>query len=266
MPMPNLMELFGRKPDAPAPVAEPVPVAQTASPESVLANKTIPSSETGKSDGSLKAIPAAGEGDKSPLANFDGLWDPLDPKLAKETPSLKPNWNIDPAKIREGASKMNFAGAVPTAVMDKAIAGDKSAFAQAINLAAQAGFAKSAETTANLIQTALERQEEVFTNHVMPKLLREHNISNTIRADNPIFQNPAVAPVLAALEQQLTVKNPTSTPEDISRMAKEYLGGMAELVATANGQQIVAAVDPTKATKSKRETDWSKYFAPTAAT
>lgn len=263
----NLMELFGRRVEA-APAPQQVTLVNAdgsqvtpPTPDSVNTNTTVPNDGTGKSDGKIAAFPATAEGEASPLENYKDLWQAPDPTKAVKKPSLAPDFNIDSKTIRENASKINFASVVPGAILDKAIAGDKAAFLQAMNLTAQAGFAKAAEMSAGLTHAALTKQSEAFETHVMPDILRRHNISNQVRADNPIFENPAVTPLLTMLESQLTTKYPAASAEEITRMSKEYLGGFSEEYLKGVGKQVVAAPTADSSKKGKRDTDWTSYFA-----
>lgn len=266
----NLMELFGRRPEpvqqqsvqqqviAPDGTAQQVPPVVT----SADGNTTIPNGNTGVSDGSLKAIPKAGEGEASPLENYKDLWQAPDPTKTPAKPSLAPNFNIDQKVIRENAAKINFASVIPAAILDKALSGDKASFLSALNTVAQAGFARAAEMSAGLTHAALSKQAEVFETTYAPEMFRRHNISQEIRADNPIFSDPAVAPILTMLETQLATKYTTETPQRISEMAKEIVEGMSETVLRGQGKIITDAPDPKAVAKGKRgETDWTNYFS-----
>ena len=223
-------------------------------------NITVPNNNTFKSDGSIAAIPPAATGDASPLANFKDLWET--PKDAQGNPivqtkaSLVPTINPDPAKIQESASKIDFTKLIPADVQAKALAGDSTAFMQAINAASQATLAHTTQLTAQIVKEALTQQATAFEARAAD-ILRTERVSNTIQADNPLFTNPATAPMLRMVEQQFMAKNPTASPAEISQMAKAYVAGFAEEAVKASGKVITEA--PKAPANTPVTEDWEKF-------
>jgi hypothetical protein len=232
------------------------PVAPTITPAGNATNTTVPGASTPASNGSLPAIPAVSTGEASPLDGFQKLWQ-------KEDTDAKPvswttNVTADPAKLKEVAAQADFVKQIDPAVMQQAAKGDPTALATAINLAAQAGFAQSAAATAGIVENALATQAANFRDVVVPDILRRNAISQEVRADNPLFQNPAVAPLLQSVESQMATKYPNSTPSQISQMAKDYLTGFSKELLGANGMEVTQR-SATPAV-SRGDTDWEKYF------
>lgn len=261
--MPSVMEMFRNVVGLPVTTASTVQPAAVVDPASVIANTTVPSSATAKSDGSLGAIPAAGEGDKSPLDKFSELWQ-IDPNVPKQKTAaeLVPKFKVDPKALSEAAATIDFTKALDPALLTKAAGGDATALAAVVNAAAQAGYAQATGTTAGLINEALSSQAKTFNEEVMPAVLRKHNITNALKADNPTFSDPAAAPLISMVEQQLTIKYPKASPAEISAHAKDFLAGFAESVVTANGSTIVKPAVEKPGTK-RGITDWTSYFGET---
>lgn len=260
MPLPSIMELFGRKPAVEVPPAGEVKTQEQ--------NPTVPSDKTVKADGTgPAAIPKAGEGEKSPLENYAKLWetDPNAPKAA----SLVPDFQVDPAKLLKAAQTIDFGKVIPADVLDKAAKGDSAALSQAITSAAQAGYAQSAAATAAIVKQALTDQAKVFKDSVMPQILREHASSRSISTDNPLLDNPALKPMVDSARAAILAKNPTASPEEIAKQTSGLFTGMMQEMAKAAGLELV---DPTKNDGSSgqqgmkgKETDWSKFFGESPA-
>lgn len=212
-------------------------------------NPTIPGSDLKTSDGSHPAFPAVEDG-KSPLDSYADLWQPL--KDAKPAPSIMPTFTMDPAKIREVAGKVDFTREIKPEDMANALKGDAAAFANVINQAAQAGFAHSTMATGTIVRDALKQQAETFYKDVMPDMFKRNAISNSVNETNPAFSNPAMAPIVKAVEQQVIAKYPQASPAEITKHAQTILAGMSEAVITGSGRQVV---DP------KSQTDQSSRFA-----
>lgn len=212
------------------------------------------------------AIPKAAEGDKSPLEGYEKLWE-TDPN-AKKAPSLTPTFTADPAKLMEAARTIDFAKVIDPEVLAKAVAGDAAAFSQAINSAAQAGYAQSAHATTKIVEQALTQQAKMFKEEIMPAILREHSISTAVASDNAIFENPAVKPIVEMATAQLSAKYPNASAADIKKHAQEYFMGFAKELATAGGMTMEKTLDPAAGMKLgvREPQDWAKYFGVEAPT
>lgn len=247
-----LMDIFNSFRAAPQPGPAGQPPTQAAA---ITANTTIPGATTPASDGSMPAIPAAGKGDKSPLSGYADLWQASDNDARPI--DWKPNIKADPVKVKAAAEALDFTSQIPAELMLTASKGDPAALARVMNLSAQGGFAKATETTAAIVNEALEKQGLKYKEEIIPAILKDFSTSQAVRADQPLYENPAAAPMLSLVENQLKIKYPTASPAEISAKAKEYVNQFAEVVVTSNGQQVTAPVKPAA---HKQEQDWDKFF------
>lgn len=243
----SVMDMFKSKPAAPKVDGAPA------------ANPTVPSDGTPQSDGKgPKAIPAAGTDDASPLAGYKDLWEHAD--TDGKPIALVPPLEADPAKLLAAAKTVDFTKTMNPELLEKAAKGDAAALSQVVNEAAQAGYAQSAMATTKILEAALAKQADMFKTTVMPEILRRNNIGNALRADNPLFDNPAVKPLLEGLEARLVVKYPTDTPEQLNIRAKEIFLGMSEELVKASGRQIVDAGVNSSGVKEEKAFDWEAHF------
>lgn len=254
----SIMSIFA----TPKPATEPPkPVVDPSK-----SNATIPGSQA-TSDGSVPAIPKAGEGDKSPLEKYKDIWD-IDPKAVKPktADALAIPIKADPAKLLETARGIDFLKTVNQDNLKKALEGDNAALIGVINEAAQAGYAQSALGTTNLIKAALSEQARVFKEEVMPEVLRRHDISRSTPADNQVLQSPTVKPLLSMVETQLANKNPGASADEISRTAREFITDFSQEILKANGMTVTpktadgAAGGKNGAGGKSGETDWGAFF------
>lgn len=255
-------------PNVGAPNSTPgaVPNNGQTAPNSQTTNPTVPSSSTVRSDGSVPSIPKVETtGPTSPLANYADLWK-VDPPAAgsnpQQRPSLVPQMNIDAGKIMEAARGMDFTKGIDADILGRAAKGnDAEALAQLISSVAQNAYAQSALATTNIVRSAMEIQDRNFNQHVMPSVLRKFAVSSAV-AENPMAGIPAAAPMLQALETQLSTKYPQASPAEIKQHAATYLEGFAQEVVRANGGTIVPKDNPNGNPLGARtsETDWEQYF------
>lgn len=224
---------------------------------SAAANPAVPSAATPASDGSqAAAIPPAGKGEASPLENYQKLWDKADTDPKPLDPVVR--FNADPAKVMQAAQQIDITKAIDPALLARVNAGnDPAALVELINKSVQVGIAHSTQSTTGIVNEALKQQNDKYTNDIIPEILRRERIQNTTRADNPLFTNPAVAPIMSMVESQLMIKFPTASPAEISEKAKEYIGGLGSAVLESQG--LVASAKPVATTAVGGVEDWSKW-------
>lgn len=222
-------------------------------------NPTVPSSATPASDGknAPAAFPAVQEGEKSPLENFQKLWDKADTDAKPIDPAV--SFNADPVKVMAAAKQIDITKGIDPALLARVNAGnDSAALVELVNQSVQIGIAHATTSTTGIVNEALKQQSAKYEKEVIPEILRRNNIQNTNRAADPLFQNPAVAPMLAMAEQQLMIKYPTASAAEISEKAKEYIGGFAGAVAESRGMEMR---DKPKAATSGSGgiSDWTEW-------
>lgn len=268
--LPNLMELFR----TPAPAA-PLTAAQRAAagnnndgsnPAGNLPgpdnNNTVPSGNTPASDGSIKAIPAAGEGEASPLSQYQKMWEA--PSGAPNPADLVPAINADPAKMLEAARTIDFTKQMDPALLEAASKGDAGALAKIINSSAQNGYAAAAGATVNIVKAALGEQAKQFENKYAPAMLRRSDIQGAVTESVSLANDPAAAPIISALTAQLSNSFPQATATEISAHVSNYMKEFSQKVVEANGGKIQSREDLALrpgGSLSRTEPDWESYFA-----
>lgn len=224
-------------------------------------NTTLPGSVATElnSDGTVKAIPATATEEKSPLEGYKDLWEKND-KDGKD-PTLALDFNIDPKKILEQASKINVLSSVNKELLEKAKGGDQEALIQVISQAGQLGYANSLASAAAMMKKALDEQAVKFTTEIIPNLTKRQETSQGMKATaKDLYDNPAVKPLLVNIEGQLRTKYPNASADEIQKHAQAYLGGFAEELVKASGKTVVDAASTSSGTPSKKgETDWDLW-------
>lgn len=191
----------------------------------------------------------------TPFADFADLWKdaPIDPNAPPKDSSMF--GNIDPAKLLEAAKKINFAEAATADQQTAIMAGGEGAvkaMMEVMNSVAQRSYAQSAYASTRMVETAMAKAREQFTAE-LPQLIKKTNVSNSLREENPIFSNPAVAPIMDALESRLTIKYPTASASEITGMAKAYVEQMGTSFAPK-------APEPKLSKGARADEDWGKFL------
>lgn len=194
----------------------------------------------------------------SPLDGYEQLWTIEPPKQGEEDLNSPFRFNVDPAKIQQQANRMDFTKAITPELMTKINAGGSeamSALIAAMNIVGQTVMAQSSQVNAKILEAGLDASSTRMTKK-LPGLVKSQAISEALREDNPLFQNPAVTPLLDAVQEQMQRKFPNATAAEIKAHAQKYLVGFA---AEANK---AFKVDTTPAnarvSPSFDEYDWSQ--------
>lgn len=235
----NLSSLFGGNstPAAPAPVQQQpgnLPVNSGAT------DTTNPTTPPGTTEASQQTA--------SPLADFADLWKPVEGATAPETMF----GNVDPNKLMEAAKKTDFSKAITPDQLQAIAQGGQTAveaFAAAMNNVAQTVYANSALATTKIVEQALTRAQQGYDNK-LPGLIKQHQVSDTLRTENPMYNDPAIQPLIKALEAQVALKNPNATASELTATAKNYLASIGNVFNPAK---------PAESVNKPGETDWSKF-------
>ena len=229
------------------------PAASPGTPGNLPAN-TVPSSPTNvNAPAGTTEVPGGGE--PSPLAQFSDLWQP-----AANNPANSPSIfaNVDPKKLMEAASKTDFSRVITPEVRQAISQGGEqgsAAFMQAMNQMSQTVFAQSAMATSKIVEQALEAQQKKFQD-MLPGIIKQHTVSDNLRSENPIFNDPAVRPLISAMEHQFAQKHPNATASELTAMAKQYVSGLGQVF---NPTQVNTGGNSNNS-QITGDTDWSKFI------
>jgi len=221
----TLQNLFGgsQAPKAPAPTpAAPSQVTQNPSANAPAA--TTATFPNGLIPGNPDGSPNTGK-EPTPFAEFSDLWKTA-PSTGQETTSIF--GQVDHSKVQEAAGKLNFGQVVSQETLAKIQSGGPEAVAatlEALNKVAQTVYGQSAVATTQLIDKALAEQSARFEAK-LPALVRKQSAKEGISGENPIFTNPAVAPVVGMIQSQLETQFPQATAAEIKKMTVKYFNEM----------------------------------------
>jgi hypothetical protein len=218
---------------------------------SANANPTVPSAATAPvpvaQPGAAPATPAE---PASPLAKYTDLW--------KTDPNAKPDapfsFNSDPAKLLDTAKTVDFTKVISPELQARITAGGadaQTAMMEAMNGVAQMSFAQSAHASAKIVESALQAQEDRFK-EMLPQLIKQHSVADSFRNDNPLLTDPALAPMVGALQVQFTKQYPQATAAEIKSHVNDFLNGAADKIHSSRPQPKAAVVKKTE--------DWERFF------
>ena len=245
-----MTKLFGNAPTAATPQAAqatagniPDQAATTLATTNNVAtapNGVVPSSSPVTKDGVTA----------SPVDNFADLWQPVTSANPNEG---QPLFNVSHDKLLATARQQDFRQTVTPEQLQAIAAGGQeaiNAMSDMINGATQAGYAQSVLTTTKLIEGALAKSNFAKADDLETRI-RDVQVGSSLREENPVFSDPAYAPLLQTAQKQFQQKYPTATAAELKSMATQYLTSMATRLNPA--QQ-------TPASKQKQSEDWSNFL------
>jgi hypothetical protein len=199
-----------------------------------------PNNQTGNNepgtDPNNNADPTKGQGGSS-LDQFKDLFRiPTDDKGNPTLPADPMQGSVlavNPEKLREAASKMNFLGSISQEQLQKAMSGqDPQAFMEVLNATAQSAFLQAMQVNAGVVETAIGKNNQRFE-QALPDRIRNFQVQNAA-PKHPALSHPAAQPMVDALKQNIARTNPHLTPDRVVEMAENYVIAMATDINNVN--------------------------------
>ena len=201
-------------------------------------------------NGVIPVAPPEAPEDSSPLAPFKQLWEdvPVDPNNpTKPTAPVA----LDPKEVQDLVAKIDLTTVITPEQKAAITAGGEegqAAFVAALNAVSQNTLAQATLASSKLaernIQTAVERATAS-----LPDLVRQSINANHLAESNPVFNNPAIKPVLDEARGRLEVQFPSESPAQITQRVNDYALAMAAAFSPP------APKDPNVL----EDTDWSGF-------
>ena len=256
-----LNNIFGGKPATQEPAAAPTqqqPAQQSQQPAPTGTAKVdgaqpAPENTPAQTPGTAPngVVPAGTEENKSPLDQFSTLWE-TDPDA--QTPGEFTPEQLDPAKLQEVVSKANMTSVITPELQQKIAAGGEEAtqaLQEAMNLVAQNTLMQSTTVANKMVESQVTKALQAMEAKI-PQLVRDQSVNSALQEANPLFSNPAVAPVISAVKSQLQVKYPNATPKELTTMAQDFVQAMG------------SAFNPQTSTQDSEtqgnEIDWDQWM------
>ena len=236
---------------APAPAAAPA----APGPTNNLANNAAPAPPANSAVTAPNGtVPPEGNkaADQSPTEKFKDLWDPV--KTEDGKPGDKPQ-GLTPEQMLEAASKVDFRKVLDQESLAKIKAGGDEAvgaLADLLNKTGQSVYGQGLVVTQKLIEKAVSEAREDFQKQ-LPQYVRGAAARDSLIKDNAAFKDPAVAPVVEAIQSQLQAKFPNATADELSEMARDYFKA-------ASGVLTSDPKSKTTAPKKSNSDDWEEWI------
>ncbi|TFZ81695.1 hypothetical protein [Candidatus Macondimonas diazotrophica] len=191
----------------------------------------------------------------SPLEAFKDIWQSDTTEAEQDDADLSSLFSIDPEKINSTVSNIDFTKSLDPQVLESIAAGGEDAqkaFLTSLNSVARDVFSQSMLANGMLVKQALTKaQDKIDT-----RTSRSYNrlkASEALTSSNPLLKDPAVEPMISAIQERLHKKYPDADSESIKQQAEEYLLKFADVIRGPSEQR-------KQEETSAKETDFSTFL------
>lgn len=175
---------------------------------------------------------------------------------------------IDPKVLQDTISKFDVVGQVMTPELRTAIVGGGeqavAAMGQLINGAIQQSMKVMWNASNNMMTKSFEAAEAGFLQQV-PDHVRDFMSFNNLASSNPLMKNPNYAPLVDSVRQQIQMKYPKATADQIQAATTKYFDDMyADMNGTRQQQQQQnqQQTNDQKLRQGSADADWAAWIEP----
>lgn len=158
---------------------------------------------------------------ESPTDKYANLWD-----TSNQQQQQAPNFKLNPESLQKVTSSMNFTQGIQKEDLQKIAQGGEEAVVALQNILTNFGqniFSQSAQFSAHMTESGYNAaQKEISTG--LPGVVRNHMASASLFEANPKLRDPALQPLVGALQSQFAAKFPNASPAEINNMVTDYMG------------------------------------------
>jgi flagellar biosynthesis/type III secretory pathway protein FliH len=157
---------------------------------------------------------------ESPVANFNELW-----KMEPTQQNQAPNFRIDPQQLSQVTANMNFASSVSRDDLAKIANGGEEAVEAMVNMLNAVGrnvFSNAAQFSSHMAEAGYSTAKQTIDSG-LPNLVKKQFAQNDLFQSNPKLREPALQPLVMAIQSQVTQKYPNATPSEVNAMVNQYM-------------------------------------------
>lgn len=221
----NIMSIFGAKPGnvaPPIPGQSPAQNIQQAQMTNNPANNPAPQGTQQTPGTAANGVIPQQEEVKSPTEPFKDLWQPtpIDPNKTPE-----PSSQLTAENFMQAAGKIDFTQALSPEQLQKIQAGGPEAaqvLLEVMNKTAQVTMGQTLAGANKLIERQVSAARNDFNKNI-PRTVRDSNVREALFQQNKMLSDPAVAPLVVAMQQQFSEKFPMASEAELLEKAQQYV-------------------------------------------
>ena len=161
-----------------------------------------------------------------PLEKFEKVWTAPEKASDESSNSVA---KVSPEDMMAAAGKIDFSRLIDQDTLQQINGGGEGAMqalVAVINKTAQTSFGQSMIAAQKLVDAAVQEAKKDFSSQV-PSMVKSQQLKAGLYDANPALKNPAVAPIVDALQLQLANHYPKASVAELQSMAQEMMVGAA---------------------------------------
>lgn len=184
---------------------------------------------------------------QSPTDNFSDLWN-----TSNQQPNQAPDFKLNPEQLQQVTGKMDFTRNLNREDLAAIAQGGDAAVTALGNILNGFGrelFGASAQFSSHMTENGYKSASQII-DQGLPGLVRSQMTEQHLYTSNPKLKDPALQPLVGAMQSQFSAKYPNASPQEITDMVSKYfttvVGGAfakAEDPATAGKNAVPASAD-----------------------
>jgi hypothetical protein len=239
-----LTQIFGKQP-AQAPAAPNQQTQQQPANNHVQGNQTIPNGNQPAANPNPQT-----EQTQSPNDKFKELW-----SNPTQTTNEAPNFKLNPEQLSKVTGSMDFTKSVNREDLAKIAQGGDAAieaFGNVLNAFGREVFGASAQFSSHMTESGYQSASKVIDSG-LPSAIKKQLTEQHLYQANPKLKDPALQPLIGALQSQFTAKYPNASATEIEGLVSEY---MTTVVGGAFAKE-----EPAATQKQSAAPDFSSFLS-----
>lgn len=210
-----LQTLFGGNKNASQPSQQQNPGQPQQPNQHVQGNQTVPNGSQPAANPNPQT-----EQTQSPNDKFKELWS--NPTQHTEA---APNFKLDPAQLGKVTGSMDFMKNVSRDDLAKIAQGGDAAieaFGSVLNTMGREVFGAAAQFSSHMTESGYQSASKVIDSG-LPSAIKKQLTEQHLYQANPKLKDPALQPLIGALQTQFSAKHPNASPQEIESLVSEYM-------------------------------------------
>lgn len=189
---------------------------------------------------------------QSPTDNFKDLWSNV-----TQPTNQAPNFKLNPEQLAQVTGKMDFTKSVSRDDLAKIAQGGEGAIealGNVLNTFGREVFGASAQFSSHMTESGYQSASRVIDSG-LPSAIKRQLTEQHIYESNPKLKDPALQPLVGAIQSQFTQKYPNASAAEINNLVSQY---MTEVVAGAFAKEAPAPT--SQQTSNSAAADFSSFL------
>lgn len=175
---------------------------------------------------------------QSPTDKFKELW-----STTNQPTNQAPNFKLDPAQLSKVSGSMDFTKNISREDLTKIAQGGAEAveaLGNVLNSFGREVFGASAQFSSHMTESGYNSASGIIDKG-LPGAIKRQLTEQHIYQANPKLKDPALQPLIGALQSQFSAKHPNASAQEINDLVSEYMTTVVGAAFTKEDPQVAAA-------------------------